>query len=626
MDTREPGHTLAEQHLDMLFERPRFSPLSYLLMWSLLTLFLVAIVAPHIPLLRLLAWLVLHCVAVSIVACVQRIRGGLWVRIRSYLARVVPLATPSIDSPVTRLQVLVFVACVPSITMAMSLVFFPALPMLERICQTFLFMLIAGGAALGSSGHRPLMYATVIPTMLPLGIIWLAVPPPEVVTVLRPGTTTLVVELALLLAIFGQHAALLGLRRINEQTLALRVERAELVRALRASLEQAEAANRAKTRFLASASHDLRQPIHAVSLFAAALERRPLDARSQEIARCINLSLQDLSVELNALLDISKLDAGTLRAELSSVGLLPLLSRLRDVFGAAAHAKGLQLRLECPADAWTRTDRNLLERILRNLLDNAIKYTDAGSVEIKVEALPSTYRLSITDTGCGIPEAELEHVFEEFYQVGNASRDRRCGLGLGLSIVKRLAELLGMPLQMHSSVRQGTVFDLELAKTSSNSMPQTLRSSQHPHALPAARVLVVDDEEAVREAMRALLEELGCRVTVACGTEAALRVIEAEPPDILIADFRLQCQDSGLATIEAARARIPSLPVMLITGDSAPDRLREAHTAGIAVLHKPVGEAVLKEAIARLLGDADPSNKVCDAQRPQEILYATAAG
>jgi CheY-like chemotaxis protein len=295
---------------------------------------------------------------------------------------------------------------------------------------------------------------------------------------------------------------------------------------------------------------------------------------------------------------------------------------LQSAFAVSAATKGLQLLLECPADAWVHTDRNLLERIVRNLLENAVKYTDAGWVAIKVQRQGNHYRLSIADTGCGIAEDERARVFEEFYQIGNAARDRRCGLGLGLSIVMRLSELLGLALQMHSRVGQGTLFSLELLKTAS------LAACEHPPDTcrqvlpPRARVLIVDDEETVLDAMRALLEEMGCSVATATHTDAAVADIESQTPDLLISDFRLPGPGGGLATIAAVRARLPNLPALLITGDTAPDRLREAHAAGVAVLHKPVGAEILQEEISRLLGGAESKALASPAS---DLRYESAA-
>ena len=558
---------------------------------------------------------VLICLAVQVgllTASSAPYRGigrGLWHCVIGALMASRLLSRCAVGSPTFLLRIGVLRASAAGVTLALSLLFFPTLPLFERTLQTTTLMLAASFSASVAGGYRPMMYGISLPLFVPLAVLWVTVPLPNAdsVNLLDPNVGG--TEVGLLMAWLAMHVATESTRQVVMDSFKMRVERAHLVQALSTSLAQSEAANRAKTRFLASASHDLRQPIHSVSLFAAALEMRPLDPRSREIARCINHSLQDLSVELNALLDISKLDAGTVKPEPTSIELLPLLRRLRDTFAASAQNKGLALSLECPAEAWVCTDRGLLERIVRNLLENAIKYTAAGRVDIQVQTAGDIYQLIIRDTGCGIPEAEHERVFEEFYQVDNAARDHRCGLGLGLSIVKRLAELLGLTLQMQSRVAQGTTFSLHLAKSAGPVLRESPVDERWLPEMPHACVLVVDDEETVLRAMRALLEEMSCEVITAATTGSALRAIEAEAPDLLIVDFRLPCPNGGLGTIAAARAQLPTLPSLLITGDTAPDRLREAHAAGIPVLHKPVSADVLRQAMARLLAPDESSTK-----------------
>jgi signal transduction histidine kinase/CheY-like chemotaxis protein len=591
----------AEQQLQVLTKHVGFRRVLLVSGGVMGILVLAAVAMRHVS-----RWSLLACLAAQVVVLVaysvppRGIGRALWHFMLSRLSSSRLFARCEVGGTTSQLRLVVLRFGVAEANLALSLVFFPALPLLERVVQTTVLVSAAFFAVPAAGGYRPIMYAISIPLFV-LAILWATVPLPDAASVSLADPAVWGTELGLLLGWLMMYVATEATRRVVMDSFIVRSERAQLVRALSISLEQSEAANRAKTRFLASASHDLRQPIHSVSLFAAALEMRPLDPRSREIARCINHSLQDLSVELNALLDISKLDAGTVRPELTSIEMQPLLQRLRDAFVVSADIKGLALSFECPADAWICTDRSLLERIVRNLLENAIKYTAAGGIAIQVQPTPSSYLLSIADTGCGIPEAERERVFEEFYQVDNAARDRRCGLGLGLSIVKRLAELLGLALKMHSHAGQGTTFSLDLpraARALVSAKPADERWLTQP---PHARVLVVDDEETVLGAMRALLEEMSCKVISAASTDAALQAIASESPDLLIADFRLACPNGGLGTIAAVRARLPGLPALLITGDTAPDRLREAHAANIPVLHKPVCAEVLQQAMAQLL-------------------------
>ena len=328
---------------------------------------------------------------------------------------------------------------------------------------------------------------------------------------------------------------------------------------------------------------------------------RPLDARSKEIVSDINEALHDLTSELDALLDVSKLDAGTIKPQVESFALLPLLQRISELFKVSAQEKFLTLSVVCADDIWVSTDRKLLERILRNLVENAIKYTDSGCVS--VEATRSDYEkvtVSVIDSGYGIGEGEREHIFEEFYQIENPERDRRRGLGLGLAIVRRLVNLLHLSLTMSSTLGEGTQFNVVLPTASDPAVEPSPRDELLSSPTQAIRVLVIDDEDSVRRGMQALLEQTGSSVELASGTEQALDIIRTRRIDLLIADYRLRGDDDGLKAIKILRCVQPDLPALLITGETAPDRLRETQDAGIAVIHKPVMPQTLLKQIAKI--------------------------
>jgi CheY-like chemotaxis protein/anti-sigma regulatory factor (Ser/Thr protein kinase) len=277
--------------------------------------------------------------------------------------------------------------------------------------------------------------------------------------------------------------------------------------------------------------------------------------------------------------------------------LCSLLERLCKEFEPAARGKGLAIVLECPQGSLIATDQSLIERVLRNLLDNAIKYTDSGRVAIRVAGDGDDLVVEIADSGRGIPEAEQAHVFEEFYQVDNQERDRTRGLGLGLAIVRRLTDLLRVRMDMRSSPGSGTTFSLTLPAARIGT--PTTEPKQAQSKPVAVHVLVVDDEALIRLGMKTLLEGMGCRATLAGGTEQAVAAARIHKPDIVLSDLRLRGEDNGIRTVCAIRDLYPRLPAILISGDIAPDRLREAEEAGIPLLHKPVPVEALKEAIAK---------------------------
>ena len=491
-----------------------------------------------------------------------------------------------------RLRIAIVLSGLNGITHGLSLAFFPFLPELERALHSMVMIGLCAGSIATTAGYMPVLLAYLAPTLAPLSILWAISPGVAQRGWIEIATAGLLALLSLILVALGKDAL-----RLFRESFEIRLQQAQLNRQLESALEQAEAANRAKTRFLASASHDLRQPIHTLSLFGAALSMRQLDGLSREIVQHMNTALQVLTSQLDALLDISKLDAGVVRVNVGAVDLRGFLERMREESKRAALSKGLNLVLDCPRDAVAAVDPMLFERVVRNLLDNAIKYTEKGHVAMSVKAEPGRYSVTIADTGRGIRAADQARVFEEFYQVDNPERDRTKGLGLGLAIVKRLTDLLRIPMHMTSAAGLGTCFTLTLPRAGAADRPLAGPDAGAEPTV-AAHVLVVDDEAAIRLGMKTLLEAMGCRATLVDGTDHAVAAARAAKPDVVLADFRLRGDDNGIATVRAIRSLYPAMPAILVSGDIAADRLREAEEAGIALLHKPVPVEMLKRAIA----------------------------
>ena len=364
----------------------------------------------------------------------------------------------------------------------------------------------------------------------------------------------------------------------------------ELQRALGAEHE----ASLAKTRFLAAASHDLRQPIHSMNVLVAALNLRPLDERSRQIAQVLSQVNQTLSTQLDALLDVSKLDAGTIEPSWGIHRLDELLQSHFNQLQPVAEAAGLRAELSIQAPVAVRTDSALLLRLISNLTDNAIKYNrPEGQIRLRLWLDKGEAHLAVSDTGIGIAVDDQRRVFHEFYQVSNVERDRTKGLGLGLSIVERLAHLLRLQLKLESEVGQGTTLTLILPI---QDLPRLDSPTPASVARPTLgrRVLVVDDEVQIRESMALLLTELGYEVLTADGTEQALQALDTGPVDMLLCDLRLREGDDGLRTIGAVLARQPQVRVALVTGETSPERLQQIEASGVLVFHKPVSLATLR--------------------------------
>jgi signal transduction histidine kinase len=401
-------------------------------------------------------------------------------------------------------------------------------------------------------------------------------------------------------------------RRAMRELVRLAFENEALALSLRVERDRAEAASQSKTRFFAAASHDLRQPLHALSINATTLSllagRQP-DPMIRELSDSINRALRQSNGLLDGLLDISRLDAGVVQPNLRDVDLVPLLEGVRDEHAPVAAQQGIGLVVELPlAPLAVRTDPDLLLRILNNLLSNAFKFTERGEVRLRALAAPDgTVALSVIDTGRGIPAAERERVFEEFYQIGNASRDRSRGLGLGLSIVRRIAQLLSIRVGLESTPGRGTRIDLALpaGAIAAGTPAEVPALAPAGPLLPGLRVLAIDDEQEILQSLRGLLVQLGCEVRCADGREAAVRAVhDGFRPEVVVADHRLRGH-TGLDAIAAVCAVTGPLPALVVTGDTAPQTLQAALAGGYRVIHKPVDGARLALALSELRVVAD---------------------
>lgn len=350
---------------------------------------------------------------------------------------------------------------------------------------------------------------------------------------------------------------------------------AELIVARQVAEEAREAADRAnlaKSRFLATASHDLRQPLQTLALLNGSLRRmisdsEPLLAISQQ-----EQAIGAMSRLLNALLDISKLESGTIKPEPADFRVAGLFEEISREFSRSAADKGLQLQIESTG-AIVHSDPSLVEQVLRNLVSNAIKYTRQGEVRLRCSNDGSLVHIEVLDTGIGIPEDQLRYIFEEFYQVSVPPQSNRDGYGLGLNIVHRIVQLLDLHLEVRSEVGKGSVFTLSLPAGMDERMaePESDRTQTAPPPPSTPQhILLVEDDPAVRAATRMLLRVEGYRVTAVAGIAEALRQAETEKVDLLITDYHLEGDEVGTALITALRQKVGStLKTVLITGDTS---------------------------------------------------------
>lgn len=380
----------------------------------------------------------------------------------------------------------------------------------------------------------------------------------------------------------------------SHRDLALRV--AQATSELEVRRADAERANLAKSRFLAAASHDLRQPLHALGLFADQLSRRALIGEDGRLVARIVESSGALSELLDALLDISRLDAGAMTAKIAPLRLVPMLNRMRGDFENQAEQRGLRLEFRS-RDVWVHADTTMLERVLINLLSNAIRYTPAGTVLLAVRyAGPGRVRIEVRDSGVGIREEAQKLIFDEFVQLGNPERDRNKGLGLGLSIVQRMSELMNLRYGVRSRPGQGSVFWLELGTT----MPsQPKRAEIHPgdRHMQGRFVLVIEDDPLAQEGLSDQLKSWGCEVCAAFSSDELMAALQdcGRVPDVILCDHRLQSGEQGADLIDRLRQHFNiAIPAVLVTGDSGMQMRDGLADFGLPILSKPVRPARLR--------------------------------
>ena len=412
----------------------------------------------------------------------------------------------------------------------------------------------------------------------------------------------------------GDEFEILG-AQFNSMAAQLQDSYANLERKVDERTRELELANLAKSRFIAVASHDLRQPLHALGLFVGQLHGYVPSIEGHRLVERIDGAVVNMNELFAALLDISKLDAGVLVPDLTEFPVDHLLRRMDATFAAAARAKGLSLRT-VSSSAWVRSDIILLERILQNLVSNAVRFAAQGGVVVGCRRRGGQLRIDVCDSGPGIPRDQQRNVFGEFYQLDGPRQDQHRGLGLGLAIVDRQCRLLGHQVELTSTPGKGSRFSVfvPLAPGRDEIAPP-LSPPQASLDLPAGKLaLIIDDDPTNLESLRGLLASWNCRVTTAATGEEALAGFAADDqvPDIIITDYHLSDGTTGYEAIARLRNRFGrSVPAFLMSGDTAPERLREAGASGFQLLHKPVPPMKLRLMLNRLLKDrasagADP--------------------
>ena len=475
---------------------------------------------------------------------------------------------------------------------SIALFFFPSDLAYQALMICIVLGLVAGSVSLNSV-YPPALYIYALGVTIPMLFR----------LILTADQTHLILALMLLLFLIGSISAGRELNKTFWKSLWQRYENDQLIEQLTDQTTIAEAANQNKSRFLASASHDLRQPLQALALFSDALENIAKNNETRYLAVQIGKSVTALVDMFDELLDISKFDAGVIQANKQHFRLKPMFDRIESDYLPLAVAKGLTFTLP-DTELICYSDPNLLERILRNLISNAIRYTDIGKVSVKCTDTQNTLVFSVTDTGIGIRAESLPHIFEEYYQVENQHRDRMKGLGLGLAIVRRMEKLLDCKVSVVSKPAYGSTFSFSLPSgTESQLHPPTTSHPLHNN-LTGVNVALIDDNRDIREIATTLMKQWGCTVFEGELPQVVLHKLlnSGVQPDILICDHRLPQGQTSTDAIRLMRTLwTHAIPTLVLTGDTAAETLLEIKSSGAVLLHKPIAPARLPSTMYFLL-------------------------
>jgi two-component system, sensor histidine kinase len=475
-----------------------------------------------------------------------------------------------------------------------SLLFFSTDPLVVMTLATFLAAMVAG--AVSSHACYNLSYiAFAMPAAAPFAArcLW-----EQQLSFVVLGILTII--FVLVNVRYGRN-----LEKMVLKTIRLQFQNNELVTELTSQKNVAEQASLAKTRFLAAASHDLRQPVQAIELLVDALSEDLSNHPSRHLLDRIQDAGHGLRNLLNSLLDSSKIDAAAITVTPRNVNLMDMLQRLCKEFAAQANEKNLDLRL-VKTTRWAYTDPALLELIVRNLIENAIKYTRTGRVLVGCRRHNGGFRLEVHDTGTGIASELQPFVFEEFYQASNHSdSERPKGLGLGLYIVRSLAALMQHQIGLQSTEGKGSMFYIHLPPGQPEYKTATGVTAQRtPHnPLKGKVVLLIDDDVLVRNSVTEMLERWQCTTVCAESAESAISLLLSRGliPNAIIADYRLRQRVTGVQAIHALHLQLGKIPALILTGDTAPSRIQEAKESGFRVLHKPLSGAQLRGALGEVI-------------------------
>ncbi|MBX2838470.1 MAG: hybrid sensor histidine kinase/response regulator [Gammaproteobacteria bacterium] len=463
--------------------------------------------------------------------------------------------------------------------------------------QIFLIVLIVGTAA----------GASIISSYWMPGYLCFAIPAVSLTCtrlIFQGDTAQITLGIALFLYLFILIGVARKTRQAGYDVINLRFQNVELIERLEGEKDRAETASRAKTQFLASANHDLRQPVHALSLISYSLKDELVSERGKNLYQQLDHTVGNLNSLLASLLDLSQLDAGALKAELSTVKLRTIAAQIYSEYSSVAAEKNLALRIHT-IDASIRTDHTLILRLIGNLLSNAIRYTDNGGILLGFRRRKGQIMVEIWDTGMGIHQDQIDSIFSEFYQIEGSKNSSDSGLGLGLAICQRIAELLDTRIELSSTPGRGSVFRFTVPEVPHQVTLENATHSQKPEALQNTTALVIDDDLMGLNAVAAVLAQHDVNLLLAQSSERAMEQLDQldTPLDFILSDFRLAGELNGVELVREIQNRpgFADVPAMIMTGDTAKEVLSMLDSCNLPVLNKPVSASSLLDGLNSLL-------------------------
>lgn len=479
-----------------------------------------------------------------------------------------------------------------------GVVFFPEYQVEHQFFLILILIGIVTAAAFAQISYLPAFRLYVLGMAIPMTLVMLYQ---------ADLMQTVFAVLCVMYTVVLHHLVVIANQRLL-QTFRLRFQTQALSHQLSEQVRRADDANLAKSQFLTAASHDLRQPLHAMELFASALDFHDMESSARVVVGKLGKSISAMRSLLDALMDISRLDAGVVQAQVGKVGLRRLIDGIAEEFIPVAAEKGLLLSYRCPADATTLTDAVLLRSILMNFVSNAVRYTNKGRILITCRPVRGQWQLAVHDTGQGIAPEQQPLLFKEFVQLGNCKHDHNAGLGLGLAIIKRQSALLGHSVALRSRLGHGSRFAICVPQTYV-ATPAPLQGTAMPDHLGrfgvSRLVVVVDDDKTVLDAMALLLQSWGFQVVTAVSAKLAIHAMATvtQKPALLLCDWQLGGGVNGMQAIATLRefCNNDALPAALITGATDSAHLSAAHGSGVPVLSKPVRAGALRAQMVLLL-------------------------